>query len=241
MPRSIEDLEELFKKVDQKGGLIVTDFLSPEDYHYFQELSYKYSNLFVLLFGGYDLAERRRGFISDSKELLEYIDFDKYFSAFEISFPQKQTPKGFKEELIKIGIDEGKLGDIWEIGENRIQFISAKEIEVRLIDIFNSSNIAYFSLTLDSLSPPKRAKMLKTTEASLRLDAITSFALNIPRSRVQQIIKNGAVTVNNKKVDYPHYEIKEGDIVFVRSYGYFKVISITETKRGRYLIEIERH
>ncbi|MGB9857667.1 MAG: S4 domain-containing protein [Dictyoglomaceae bacterium] len=244
MPRKKEEIlreiNQAFERVEQRGGLFVTDFLSPEEQHYFQEVSYNFRNLFIRLEGGVPLSERRRGFITDNKDILEYLDLEKYLLGVEVIFKERILPYTLKEILISNKIDEGKLGDIWEVN-NKIQMVVGREIEEDLEKVLKVLGIEYSSMPLNLLTPPKKARILKTTEASLRLDAIASFAFNIPRSRMQELIKNSAIVVNNKTISYPHYEVKEGDFVNVRNLGYFKIKTIKETKRGRYYIEIERH
>lgn len=244
MPRNKEEIlreiNQVFERVGKRGGLFVTDFLSPQEQHYFQEVSYNFENLFTKLEGGISLSERRKGFITDNKDILEYLDLEKYLLGVEITFKERVLPHNLREILISNGINDGKLGDIWEIN-NKIQMVVGREIEEDLEKVLKDLGFEYSFIPLNLLTPPKRAKILKTTEASLRLDAVASFAFNIPRSRMQELIRNSAVMVNNKTIDYPHYEVKEGDFITVRNLGYFKIKTIKETKRGRYYIEIERH
>ncbi|MCS7201284.1 MAG: S4 domain-containing protein [Dictyoglomus sp.] len=240
MKKFIQDLYLVFQKVSYKGGLFVTDFLNPYEQHYFQEVSYLFKNLFVRLEGGIPLCERKRGFITDNKDLLDYIDLEKYFLGIELISKEKISPFYIKKNLTQKGIDEKKLGDIW-ILESKIQFICEKEIEKNLENVLRDLNIEFYFLSLNNLIPKKSVKILKTVEASLRLDAIVSFAFNISRTRVQEIIKNGAVTVNNKNVTYPYYEIKEQDLVSVKNLGYFKIRTLKKTSKGKFQIEIEKY
>lgn len=236
----IRDLHLNFQKISYRGGLFVTDFLSLQEQHYFQEISYLFKNLFVRLEGGIPLCERKRGFITDNKDILDYIDLEKYFLGIELISKEKSSLFHVRENLIQKGIEERKLGDIW-IVEDKIQIICGREIEKNLENIFKELNIEFYFISIDNLIPKKSIKILKTIESSLRLDAISSFAFNISRSRMQELIKNGTVIVNNKTIDYPHYEIKEQDIISVKNLGYFKIRSLKETKKGKFQIEIEKH
>ncbi len=238
--RFIQDLYLSFQKLNHKGGLFITNFLSPQEQHYFQEIGYLFSNLYVRLEGGIPFCDRKRGFIADKKEILDYLDLERYFIGVEIILKERFSYHYLMENLIQRGIEEGKLGDIWSI-ENKIQIICGREIEKELENILKEFNIEFYFIPLNTLTPKRNIKILRTTESSLRLDSISSFAFNISRSRMQELIKNGSVIVNNKIIKTPHHEVKEEDIIFIKNLGYFKIKSLKETKKGKYQIEIEKH
>jgi RNA-binding protein YlmH len=232
---------QIFQKVEKKGGLFVTDFLSLQEQYIFQEISYQFNNLLIRLHGGIPFSERKRGFISDNSENLEYLDIEKYLKGIEIRVKKDEISSSlFRKKLSEKGINEKKIGDIWSIGD-KIQMVIEKEIKEEIEKTLTDFNFEYYFISLNNLVPPKGIKILKTTEASLRIDAISSFAFNISRSKMQEIIKNSGIIVNNDNINHPHYEIKEGDLVFVKNLGYFKIITIRETKKGKYFIEIERY
>lgn len=236
----IQNLYLNFQKLNHKGGLFITDFLYPQEQYYFQEISYLFSNLYVRLEGGISFCDRKRGFITDKKEILDYLDLERYFIGVEITPKERLSQHSLMENLIQRGIDEGKLGDIWSI-KNKIQIICGKEIEKELENFLKEFNIEFNFIPLNTLIPKRDIKILRTTESSLRLDSISSFTFNISRSRMQELIKNGLVMVNNKIIKTPHHEIKEEDIIFIKNLGYFKIKSLKETKRGKYQIEVEKH
>ncbi|MCX7845609.1 MAG: S4 domain-containing protein [Dictyoglomaceae bacterium] len=236
----VQDLYSNFQKISYKGGLFITDFLSLHEQHYFQEVSYLFRNLFNRLEGGISLCERKRGFITDNKDILDYLDLEKYFLGIEIVCGEKISPFYMREYLVQRGIEEKKIGDIWRV-EKKIQMICGKEIGESLKDVLKGISIDFNFVSLNNLIPKRNIKILKTIETSLRLDSVASFAFNISRTRMQELIKNGAVSVNNKTIDYPYYDIKEQDLIFIKNLGYFKVKSLKETRKGKFQIEVEKY
>ncbi|MFN3698827.1 MAG: S4 domain-containing protein [Dictyoglomus sp.] len=236
----IIQLYKAFQKVDQKGGLYVTDFLTLSEQYYFQRISHLFNNLFTLLNGGIDGAERKRGFISDRLELIEYIDLDKYFIGLDIKPLENTSLNKFLEFLKEKEIEEEKIGDAW-VYQNNFKIIVAKEMSDTIVEKLQEENIMFEVLSiLDMKNYARVSKILHTIENSRRLDSIGSFALGISRSKMQTYIKAGAVEVNGKKILDTFYELKEGDMISVRGIGSFRINNIKTTLKGKYSIEIER-
>ena len=83
---------------------------------------------------------------------------------------------------------------------------------------------------------------LKTTVASLRIDAIISSCYGISREESNIIIKNGKVNLNYKEVQSASKQVKEGDLISVRGFGRFILESILgETRKDRIRIVIKKY
>lgn len=83
---------------------------------------------------------------------------------------------------------------------------------------------------------------IKGTVASIRLDTVLSLAYPMSRSKMTVYIESGRVFVNGKLITSNGYRLKEGDIISVRKLGriiYDGILS--ETKKGRYMIQIRRY
>ncbi len=235
----VRELYDVFQKIVQKGGLYVTWFLNLTEQYYFQRISgYLANELYTSLYGGIDGAERKRGFISDKMELIEYIDYNKYLVGVSIN-PEEKIPIPFLKEIFEKNALLDKVGDIWY--SDGIKMVLTSEALFEIQKIFNEHNINFELLTLDQLKAYSRAtRIIRTTENSKRLDSIGSAALGISRSKMQSYIKAGVVTVNGKKVADTHYELEEGDVVIVQGLGNFKINKINVTQKGKFYMEIER-
>ncbi|MGC9001639.1 MAG: S4 domain-containing protein [Dictyoglomus sp.] len=235
----VRELYDVFQKVAQKGGLYVTGFLSLTEQYYFQRISGYFTNeLYTSLYGGVDGAERKRGFISDKIELIEYIDYNKYLVGISIN-PEEKISISFLKEIFEKNVLLDKVGDIWY--SDGIKMVLASETLFEVQKILGENNINFELLTLDQLKTySKAARIIRTTESSKRLDSIGGAALGISRSKMQTYIKAGVVTVNGKKVADTHYELEEGDVVIVQGLGNFKINKINVTPKGKFYMEIER-
>jgi len=236
----IKELYKSFQKVESKGGLYVTYFLSLSEQYYFQKLGHLFNNLYTLLSGGVVGVERKRGFIADSLELIEYIDLDKYFVGLSFRILENKTLNNLLESLKNKGIDESKIGDIWNYQGNW-NMIIAKEVLDNMAEDLKNECIEFKIMNITDMKDYIRpSKILRTTENSKRLDAIGSFAFGISRSKMQDYIKAGIVDVNGKNVKEVYYDFKEGDVVTIPGLGSFKINKVVITSKGRYHVEIER-
>lgn len=236
----VTELYKVFQKIEAKGGLYVTDFLSLSEQYYFQKIGYLFGNLSTLLSGGIEGVERKRGFISDSFEIIEYIDLDKYFVGVTFNILENISLNNLLTILKSKGVEEDKMGDIWNYQGNW-NMIIAKEILDLIASILRGEGIEFnIKNIVDMKNYIKPSKILRTIENSKRLDAIGSFAFGISRSKMQNYIRSGVVDINGKKIDEVHYELKEGDVVTLHGLGSFKINKISTTIKGRYNVEIER-
>ncbi len=237
----VREIYKVFQRVGQKGGINPTGFLSLTEQYLFQKISFLFQNtLYTRLEGGISGAERKRGFISDKIELIEYLDLNKYFAGINLISYEKINSNFILEFLKEKGISLDKIGDIW-LTHDGWKIIFANEIRDDIEEVFNDTNFEFKILSFYELqSYTKPSKILRTTEASKRVDAIGSFALGISRSKMQTYIKGGGVEVNGRKIQDSFYELNIGDIVTVHNLGSFRVLDIKVTSRGKFHIEIER-
>jgi len=240
-----EKVKELFKnfqKIEQRGGLYITDFLTLSEQYYFQKIGYMFSGrLFTTLEGGVRGAERKRGFISDKSEIITYLELEKYFLGGNILSKEGISAAKIIEILNDKGISYEKVGDIWFTSDG-LKIIFAPEIREELETALKEIGLEFYILSLSEIKDySKSSKILKTTETSKRLDAIGSFALGISRSKMQNYIKGKAVRVNGKVIDDSFFELNKGDIVEVQGLGSFKINSIKDTSKGKFHIEMERN
>ena len=152
------------------------------------------------------------------------------------------TQNDFRNFLIRYGINENSIGDIWTIGERGAQgiisefnneniqeklFLRDVEVNLRIIDL------------KDLKTPIQRIeRTINTVESSTRLDAIASAGFRLSRNKIVDRIKNGLLSINGKKVTKPIINIKQGDKINLENKGFLEILDISETKRGKFKIKL---
>jgi len=88
--------------------------------------------------------------------------------------------------------------------------------------------------------PPPRERAVRTTEASMRVDAVASAGFGMSRSKMTAEIQAGHVRLNWRAVRKPSAEVREGDVLSVDGRGRVEVRRVGETARGRFALELAR-
>jgi photosystem II S4 domain protein len=155
------------------------------------------------------------------------------------------TPDDFRTALLASGVEAGDLGDLWVRGDRGAQAIvtaaaaaalNGCSIQVRSVPTQASGR------TLDSLQlpTPRLPRRLSTVEASLRLDAVGSAGFGLSRSRMAELIRQGAVRLNWQPVTSPSRELACGDRVQVQGRGELQVETAELTRKNRWRVELLR-
>lgn len=136
-----------------------------------------------------------------------------------------------------LGIKREKFGDLLPV-ESGCQIILVPE----LVD-FVKSNLLRVShervevkeIDSEQLNPPTlKEKAIRSTVASLRLDAIAALGFGESRTRMVKEIKSEQVKVNWKTVSDPDYQLTPGDLVSIRGRGRIVFREITgKSKKNR--------
>ncbi len=97
-------------------------------------------------------------------------------------------------------------------------------------------------LDLTEIAPKEeKVKEIRTTVASLRLDAVASSGFSVSRTKLVSAVNAGLLQVNWQPAKGPAQEVKEGDVISMRGRGRMKVEQITGTSRkGRIGVYLKR-
>jgi RNA-binding protein YlmH len=88
---------------------------------------------------------------------------------------------------------------------------------------------------------PERVKEMRTTVASLRLDAVAAFGFSMSRTKMAREIKAERLKVNWRQVNDPSCAVAEGDVLSMRGRGRVTIEKITgETRKGRIALLLKR-
>lgn len=238
----------LAKTIDKANIAIKTHrsefsvFMDPYKAHKFKSFISSQREIDVMLYGGYDMAERLKlGFFTEY-DTPDVNDFPittleiKYNSQFSSSL----THRDFLGSVLGLGITREKIGDI--ILESSRAIVYCDEDIADYIS-FNLDKVkrtkVNCSVITDYMPPVAEMSEKKFTVSSLRLDAIVSHAFNISRGKAADYIKSEKVFVNWKNEISVSKPIAENDVITLRGYGRIKVLEILgTTKKDRILLNI---
>mgnify|MGYP001182220851 CR=1 FL=1 len=221
------------------GEIITSRFLNPYEQKIVGDIADK-EHLFSIFKGGNIDSERKVSIVSDDEDLLEYIN------PIQVLYCEIDT-EGIKHpdvlgSILNLGIDRSTIGDI-VIKKDRIEFACLEEISDFLL--FNLKRIRKrnlsFNIKDDGILDFDKIEYIELIRvlSSLRLDNFVSNACNISRADGKKLIQREKVKVDFRKEINPSYEITEGSMISISSYGRFifdEVIS--RTNKDKYRIRI---
>lgn len=223
----------------------VTGFYDPYEQKVARSVLSALVEVNALAFGGYRQAERARLVIYPQFFLTETIESPVRVIQARGNFNfVNVSHRDYLGSLMGLGIKREKIGDIICLDDG-CQVVVASEIADYLLTHWNQ--VHQVSLTVTEIDPeqinvaPERVKEIKTTVASMRLDAIAASGFGTSRTKMAREVKNERVKVNWKTVTNPAHEINQGDVLSIRGRGRVVVEQITgTTKKGRIGLVLKR-
>lgn len=201
-------------------------------------------------FGGFEGAERQR-LIVGHPDVIASIEAAPQETGLVVAVEivgnflfDPATHRDFLGACLGTGIQRDRVGDIIVVGERGAQLVTTPELAdhfERDLTQVRSVPVQCARIPLDQLrvQAPK-VKELKSSEASLRIDAVASAGFQMSRSKMQDLITSGDLRVNWKPVLKKDADVKPGDVISVRGKGRLTVVSVVETKKERYSVEMKR-
>ncbi len=198
--------------------------------------------------GGHPLAERQRMQCIRKVEAVPLLGESAPIEGIELSgnfLYDTARSEDFRNALKTMGIKVGSIGDIWLIGDRGAQALCTPEAAKVLngkTGIVRDIQIKCEALTNDQLKPPTKRfpKKLQSVEASTRLDAIASAGYGLSRAKILDKIKKGQLRLNWKKVSQASKLLVKGDLIKLENKGTIEVLSLEQTKKERWRIELLR-
>ncbi|GAQ86162.1 hypothetical protein KFL_002740010, partial [Klebsormidium nitens] len=246
---------ELALDASSKWEVAHTDFLDPPTREAALTALKRMADCSGIVSGGYPQAERCRLSVGrpDVLELSGASEeelgrgYPGAVAALEVSgnfmFDSAAHPD-FLGAILNTGVVRSKVGDIVVQGERGAQILVVPE----MVDFFKGAlktvrtvpvTVEEVPLTDLRVRPPK-VDSIKTFEASLRVDAIGSAGFRMSRSKLVDMIESKQVRVNWKEVTKSGLTVKTGDVISIRGKGRVEVGEISETKKGRFQVELTR-
>lgn len=223
----------------------VSDFVSPGAVQIGETIQAHVPTLVLKTFGGYEGAERvKLAFVNEN-----YAgSVDYAITACKVTWDARYRLLSHRDvlgSLMSLGISRERFGDIVMVDNGAIILA-----ETPLLQYLkqNFTKIAMVSITVEDVPlsdiAPKQEKVkeIKTTVASLRLDAIASSGFGISRTKAAEAIKGERVEVNWQAAKGPAQEVSAGDVISLRGKGRMELAEITGTSRkGRIGVLLKRY
>lgn len=258
-------IEELIRRCEMRGIPVHTDLMSPTGQDAFARLTERESGVRAFLFGGYEGAERKAGFLlpaEESGKLASAVDLTanpgarseavRELTAGVLAVLRADLPKvGAGETLshrdwlgavMNLGIDRGKVGDILP-DEGGAYLICMEEMADHIAENLTRVRHSNVSVRRGTLPESITNPVPETREfsvASLRIDSVAAGAFGLSRSKAAALIAGEQVFVNGKMISSASAELKEDDVITVRHFGraVFRGCS-GRSKKGRLFVEAD--
>lgn len=250
---SVVRILEQARTAAARWEVIHSDFLTPPAIEDALRVMRRLSDVGVIVSGGYPQAERCRlslGHIEAFPSTIQKddIEYPRAVAAVSIlgDFMVDPAMHGdFLGSILGTGCAREKIGDILVQGDTGAQALIVPELvdflETSLTQVHKTPVLCERILLKDVLYQPPRVQIIKSVEASLRVDAVASAGFKISRSKLADLISAGNVRVNWKEVTKNGFIVKSGDIISVKQKGRLEVGQINTTNKGKYYVELLRY
>ena len=237
------------QRSEQRGVPTHTGFLSPAEQAVSADLLMAAAPGQGVLFGGYDGAERKLwAFLPDWLEEETWrAGEDCPAAALSVAVPPMAglTHRDYLGSLMGLGLTREKIGDIL-LTDHGAQVLVLRETLPILLAQWEKAGRYPVTLTpipLSDLTPaPGEVRHVRSTAASLRLDAVLAAGFSIPRSRAAELIRAGRVMVDHRPAEKADRPVEAGAVLTCRGLGKCVLTAAGGTsKRGRIILEFDRY
>tara|TARA_Y100001968_G_scaffold26879_1_gene20964 strand:- start:101 stop:889 length:789 start_codon:yes stop_codon:yes gene_type:complete len=216
-----------------------------------EEVKSKFNNLndiTIFCEGGFPSAERKRICFLRSEEEMNSTSIDIPIKGIYIKgnfLFDRAKENDFRDALYELNAKSGEIGDIWLIRDRGAQAICS----AKCADSLNQKNgklreveISIQAIDLSEMEIPftRPEKIIKTVEASTRVDAIASAGFGLSRSKINNQIKKGCLRINWTLNNQPSKSVNIGDLIHLEKKGSLKILNIDKTKKDRWRIKLLR-
>ncbi len=230
-------LIDLSKQANRKGIVLFSDFLNLNEQNIYQQ-NLKFFECKTESFGGVDYAERQIiAFIPDAL----YYEWTYPISALKIvpSYPKFAEKLGHRDilgALMNLGIERGKVGDIFLQGDNYYLVCdeSMADYFIDNLDKIRHTVVKLSKVPLEELKSVQNLKEMEGIITSNRLDNVLACVFKLSRSQALELLRAEKAFVNGKTMENPSYRVKPNEIISLRGYGRFLFLEeYGVTQKGR--------
>lgn len=223
----------------------ISEFVSPGAVQIGETIQASEPGLVLRTFGGYQGAERvRLAFVKADYD--GPVDF--HIVACRVIWDARYRLLSHRDvlgSLMGLGIDRSRFGDIIMAEDSAVILADAPLLAYLKQNFLKIAmvHVSVEEIPLTAIAPKEeKVKEIKTTVASLRLDAIASSGFGISRTKAAEAIKGERVQVNWQPAKGPSQDVQEGDVISLRGKGRMELAQITGTSRkGRIGVLLKRY
>ncbi len=227
-----------FKRNLELGKNVLTKFLDFEEQKEIYTINNHNSK--VILYGGYDIAERKRAIVTYDEEVnFEQFKIAVIESKYNIRFA-KITHRHVLGTIMSLGIERNTFGDIIVDDERIIIFVTEEIKEYLIKNLTSILNYGVNFKEVKEINLKQDEEITRTINvASMRLDAIISKAINCSRNEATELITKGLVLINHQECLSITHNVKVDDLLSIRKFGRVKICEIVGySKKERIVLKI---
>jgi RNA-binding protein YlmH len=210
-----------------------TDFLNPDEQILLQKMCAG-EGVYCGFFGGKGYWEKAVGVISNTEDKSDFpVDIIRIRGNFKF---EKLTHRDYLGSILSLGIRREKIGDI-NVFEDGAEIWILNEISDYVC--FNLSKIKHTGIKAekidwkDAREKVQNFKEMNVNVPSMRLDCMVAAAAGLSRNEASELIKSGDVKVNYNIISESSTKIKEEDMLSIKGFGRFQIISVIGTTRSQ--------
>lgn len=243
-------LKDLADRAYRQNAYTYSNFLTPAELGFLEELRAELSYVGYRVYGGGELCERQMVCFG-SEDMFGYpphfpISVIRVEPLIE-KFSDELNHRDFLGAVMNLGIDRSVLGDILVKDSKRAYIFcidSIAEFIMEQLTKIKHTNVKT-SLLVDEENLSELAPTLRDMNIivpSPRFDAIVAGVTKSSRSEALNIFKAKKVTFNGRLCERNSITLKENDTFSVRGYGKYKFLSCGgETRKGRVYVYLQQY
>lgn len=236
---------DVTEAVLERGEPQATDFLDPHQRQIATGVLGALADVSYRAYGGYAQAERQRLLVYPTYYLIELLDNPLRAVELRGEFGYVEVShRDFLGACLATGLKRERVGDIVLIpgGCQIVLTPEALTVVLAQLDAVHHVPVTATEIDIEQLMvEPERIKEMRTTVASLRLDAVAAFGFGMSRTKMVREIKGERLKINWKLVDDPSHTVVEGDVLSMRGRGRVTVEQVTgQTRKGRIALVLKR-
>ncbi len=198
----------------------------------------------VAFWGGYEEAERTVFGAFPSFMEVDQTVFP--LVALECTYRETATltHRDFLGTVLSVGVKREKVGDIL-CGTGKTVLFVGEDIAPFLCEQITKVGGEGVTLTMGLSAPldvTRTYKEIQMTVASPRLDNVVKTLTGLARDKAAALITGGLVSLCHQPCESVSKTVLEGDIVSIRGYGRFRIISLSNlTKKERIVLVAHKY
>lgn len=195
-----------------------------------------------VLYGGYDLAERKIAVFSEIP-----VKYPVCWLEIAPAYPKYSENLGHRDflgSILGLGLERSCIGDLLiENSTARILCLErVKDFLLQELRQVRHTSVQVKEIELPEVLAQPKFETIHGTVSSLRLDAVISLAFHLSRSQSCNLIESGQVYINSRLNTSNGAVLKDGDMISVRHKGKFIFSdSKNKSKKNKCMIEIHKY